>query len=119
MEPLPGLGCQADRQRIVSEVGLIGRAVVKARVRTPAVVELEIASDRRSCLAGAGARESAQDWRDLLLDLKRRGLAVQPELVIADGARVLESGRRGLASDGSISSRAEPRMKKDYAMLNQ
>ena len=33
-----------------------------------------------------GARESAQDWRDLLLDLKRRGLDVQPELAIADGA---------------------------------
>ncbi|WP_425995468.1 IS256 family transposase, partial [Afipia sp. DC4300-2b1] len=34
-----------------------------------------------------GARESAQDWRDLLLDLKRRGLDVAPRLVIADGAR--------------------------------
>ncbi len=33
-----------------------------------------------------GARESAQDWRDLLLDLKRRGLDVSPRLVIADGA---------------------------------
>lgn len=33
-----------------------------------------------------GARESAHDWRDLLLDLKRRGLAIQPELMIADGA---------------------------------
>ena len=33
-----------------------------------------------------GARESAHDWRDLLLDLKRRGLDVPPELVIADGA---------------------------------
>ena len=33
-----------------------------------------------------GARESAQDWRDLLLDLKRHGLAVRPELAIADGA---------------------------------
>ncbi|MET4211014.1 transposase-like protein [Bradyrhizobium sp. LA2.1] len=33
-----------------------------------------------------GARESAQDWRDLLLDLKRRGLDVAPRLVIADGA---------------------------------
>jgi putative transposase len=33
-----------------------------------------------------GARESAQDWRDLLLDLKRRGLEVSPRLVIADGA---------------------------------
>ncbi len=33
-----------------------------------------------------GARESAHDWRDLLLDRKRRGLDGQPELVIADGA---------------------------------
>ena len=33
-----------------------------------------------------GARESAHDWRDLLLDLKRRGLEVSPRLVIADGA---------------------------------
>jgi putative transposase len=31
-------------------------------------------------------RESAHDWRELLLDLKRRGLDAQPELVIADGA---------------------------------
>jgi len=33
-----------------------------------------------------GARESAQDWRELLLDLKRRGLAVPPRLAVADGA---------------------------------
>ncbi len=33
-----------------------------------------------------GARESAHDWRDLLLDLKRRGLDGVPELMIADGA---------------------------------
>jgi transposase-like protein len=33
-----------------------------------------------------GSRESAQDWCDLLLDLKRRGLDVRPELAIADGA---------------------------------
>jgi putative transposase len=33
-----------------------------------------------------GARENAQDWRELLLDLKRRGLTVRPELAIADGA---------------------------------
>lgn len=32
-----------------------------------------------------GARESAHDWRELLLDLKRRGLGVSPELMIADG----------------------------------
>jgi putative transposase len=33
-----------------------------------------------------GARESAQDWRELLLGLKRHGLDVRPELAIADGA---------------------------------
>lgn len=49
-----------------------------------------------------GARESAQDWRDLLLDLKRRGLGVPPRLTIADRrrrARVLEGRRRGLAEN--------------------
>jgi putative transposase len=33
-----------------------------------------------------GARESAHDWRSLLLDLKRRCLEGSPELAIADGA---------------------------------
>ena len=33
-----------------------------------------------------GVRESAQSWRELLLDLKRRGLAMPPELAVADGA---------------------------------
>jgi putative transposase len=33
-----------------------------------------------------GVRESAQSWRDLLLDLKRRGLSTAPQLAVADGA---------------------------------
>ena len=33
-----------------------------------------------------GARESAQDWRELLLDLQNRSLVIAPELAIADGA---------------------------------
>ena len=33
-----------------------------------------------------GVRESAQDWRELLLELKRRGLAIAPEMAVADGA---------------------------------
>jgi putative transposase len=33
-----------------------------------------------------GVRESAQSWRELLLDLKRRGLSIAPELAVADGA---------------------------------
>ena len=33
-----------------------------------------------------GVRESSQSWRELLLDLKRRGLAIGPKLAVADGA---------------------------------
>ena len=47
-----------------------------------------------------GVRESAQSWQELLLDLKRRGLSLGPELAVADGAlgfwKALE---RGLAQD--------------------
>jgi transposase-like protein len=34
----------------------------------------------------SGYRESAQSWRELLADLKARGLAIPPELAIGDGA---------------------------------
>jgi len=33
-----------------------------------------------------GLRESAQSWRELLLDVKRRGLSIEPKLAIGDGA---------------------------------
>lgn len=33
-----------------------------------------------------GHRESAESWRALLLDVKRRGLAVEPKLAVGDGA---------------------------------
>ena len=33
-----------------------------------------------------GVRESAQSWRELLVDLKARGLAVPPELAVGDGS---------------------------------
>ena len=42
---------------------------------------------RRSCVGfHVGIRESAQSWRELLVDLKARGLAVAPELAVGDGA---------------------------------
>jgi putative transposase len=34
----------------------------------------------------AGTRESAQSWRELLVDLKARGLAAAPEIAVGDGA---------------------------------
>lgn len=33
-----------------------------------------------------GGRESAQVWRELLVDVTRRGLAVAPEIAVGDGA---------------------------------
>jgi hypothetical protein len=33
-----------------------------------------------------GVRENAQSWKGLLLDVKRRGLVIGPELAVADGA---------------------------------
>ncbi|MGY3413006.1 putative transposase [Bradyrhizobium sp. GM5.1] len=51
-----------------------------------------------------GARESAQDWRDLLLDLKRRGLDVAPQLTIADGALGFWKAAGELAFDAFIES---------------
>ena len=34
----------------------------------------------------AGVRESAQSWRELLVDVKRRGLAIAPEIAVGNGA---------------------------------
>jgi putative transposase len=33
-----------------------------------------------------GVRESAQSWRELLVEMKRRGLTIAPELAVGDGA---------------------------------
>ena len=33
-----------------------------------------------------GIRESAQSWRELLVEVKRRGLAIAPEIAVGDGA---------------------------------
>jgi transposase-like protein len=33
-----------------------------------------------------GARESAQSWRELLIDIKRHGLDIAPDLAVGDGA---------------------------------
>ena len=33
-----------------------------------------------------GIHESAQSWRELLVEVKRRGLAIAPEIAVGDGA---------------------------------
>jgi transposase-like protein len=46
-----------------------------------------------------GMRWSTGPWRELVLDLKRRGLSIAPELAVADGALGF-THRPGLASAG-------------------
>ena len=46
-----------------------------------------------------GIRESSQSWRDLLLDLKRRGLTTAPQIAVADGALGFWKARRGVADN--------------------
>src|SRR5215472_17538075 len=38
-----------------------------------------------------GYRESEQSWKELLLELKQRGLTIDPKLAVGDGAGILES----------------------------
>ena len=46
-----------------------------------------------------GIRESAQSWKELLLDLKRRGLQRPAARHRRRSARLLEGDRRGVAED--------------------
>ena len=49
--------------------------------------------------------ESAQSWKELLLDLKRRGLSMGPELAVADAAG-------GPRAASTLSSNAQRRDRK-------
>jgi transposase-like protein len=44
-----------------------------------------------------GVREAAQNWRQLLADIKQRGLEITPDLAVGDGTRSA-SGRRSSRS---------------------
>ena len=49
-----------------------------------------------------GMRESGQSWKELLVDLKARGLVVAPQVAIGDGALgFLEGPRRSVPDDPS------------------
>ena len=44
-----------------------------------------------------GVREGARSWRELLIDIKQRGLEIAPRLAAARRARPLEGDRGGLS----------------------
>src|SRR6201746_1371490 len=64
---------------------------LQARMEPPAgskPVLIGATSEGKKELLGfqVGVRESAQSWRELLVDLKARGLSIAPELATGDGA---------------------------------
>ena len=52
----------------------------------------------------AGVRESARSWRELLVDIKARGISVPPEIAVGDGAmgfwKALDEDSRSRCSRG-------------------
>ena len=52
------------------------------------LVLIEATAEGKKELVGfqTGVRESAQSWRELLIDIRRRGLEIAPDLAIGDGA---------------------------------
>jgi transposase-like protein len=43
-----------------------------------------------------GYRESKQSWMELLLDLKQRGLTIEPKLAIGDGGAIVNCCVQGI-----------------------
>ena len=50
------------------------------------VIGVNERGEKRFLAIEDGVRESTQSWREVLLDLKRRGLSVPPKLAVGDGA---------------------------------
>jgi transposase-like protein len=67
--------------------GVYLQARMEARAECMLVI-LGATPEGRKELVGfqVGVRESAQSWRELLVDIKVRGLAVPPEIAVGDGA---------------------------------
>jgi transposase-like protein len=53
-----------------------------------------------------GVRESAQSWRELLVDIKQRGLEIAPDLAVGDGAlgfwKAIEEVFQGTSADALV-----------------
>jgi len=50
------------------------------------VIGVNVRGEKRFLAIEEGVRESSQSWREVLLDLKRRGLTVPPKLAVGDSA---------------------------------
>jgi putative transposase len=57
-----------------------------------------------------GVRESAQSWRELLIDIKQRGLEIAPDLAVGEPALAKSGGRAWLLEGhrGGLSGRPAP-----------
>jgi hypothetical protein len=87
-------GYSAKTARVIGHENLtkpdIAAAIEKARAE-----RAERAKLPATCGLADGVRENAQSWKGLLLDLKRRGLVIGPELAIAKPAPAKAGGALG------------------------
>jgi len=94
--PLPGMH-EPEFGAVGADFPVVGERVVEVHVgrqRHPIVrvVLLMISTPMLPLPVGelvlcfqVGVRESAQSWRELLIDVKRRGLKITPEIAVGDG----------------------------------
>ncbi|TXN03429.1 IS256 family transposase [Methylobacterium sp. WL103] len=82
-----GRGLSARRYVYVWADGIYLQAQMEERAECMLVL-IGATPEGRKELVGfqVGVRESAQSWRELLVDVKRRGLSIAPEIAVGDGA---------------------------------
>src|SRR5271170_960813 len=83
------LAVNNDRPRAnCSSISRSSRAGPSANPANAVLVLIGATPEGKKELVGfqTGVRESAQSWRELLIDIKRRGLEIAPDLAVGDGA---------------------------------
>lgn len=67
----------------------------------PVLIGATPESKKELIASRSASGESVQSWRELLIDVKRRGLQSAPEIAVGDSALGLEGARRGLSVHGT------------------
>src|SRR3954463_4425714 len=88
---MPGLSCQAEGQRV--EVGLIGRRVLKARMRPATIVEVQVSANRTAGLPNAVI---GFEIHFLVFDAAPKPL---DEDVVAPGAFAVHANRNAIVGE--------------------
>ena len=85
MQPALEVLLGAEAKGFIGEYGIAPEADVAAGIRALVIVAVNARGDKHFLAIEDGIRESTQSWREVLLDLKTRGMNA-PELAVGDGA---------------------------------